>query len=220
MPKIITFFIIALNVFHADTVRQEEHFIPYHLLPGSRLWIDGTSTVNTYRCETVAVYGSGDLNEGIEKFQETPSSRRADTSSARVIVYVRMFNCGNNAMNADMYHALRAETDSTIHYTLSGAQVLYDSTVQHGWLGLQTIGTLSIAGVTRSDTINVRVKSLSNSKYEITGRKKLSMRDFHIIPPSAFFGLIKADEALVVNFDLIAGPDHNVTDHRESRRVH
>ena len=44
------------------------------------------------------------------------------------------------------------------------------------------------------------------------------MLDFHISPPSAFFGLIKSDEGLVVDFDLIAGPDHTFTEQQESKR--
>jgi hypothetical protein len=64
------------------------------------------------------------------------------------------------------------------------------------------------------------VKGLRDGKYEILGRKELSMLDFHITPPSAFFGLIRADEGLVVNFDLIAGPDHIFSERQDNNHTH
>jgi hypothetical protein len=220
MLKVLSILMISISTYFCYALSQEQAFVPYHLLPGSRLWIDGTATLGSYTCETVAVYGSGGLNADIGKLQDTSLTHQAGSGGVQVFVLVKMFDCGNPAMNADMYHALRAERDSAIEYTLIHAQVMYDSIAHNGWLGLRTIGKLSIAGVTRTDTINVRVKSLRDRKYEILGRKELSMLDFHITPPSAFFGLIKADEGLVVNFDLIAGPDHIFTERDGNNHSH
>jgi hypothetical protein len=219
MIRVLTILLISFSTFSHDTLCQEQRFIPYHLLPGSRLWIDGTATLGPYTCETVAVYGSGGLNADLDRLRETSLSHQADNGGVQVFILVKMFNCGNPAMNADMYHALHAERDSAIQYTLLETHVMYDSIAHNGWLGLQTVGKLSIAGITKTDTIAVRVKSLRDRKYEILGKKELSMLDFHITPPSAFFGLIKADERLVVNFDLIAGPDRLFTEQQDNNHT-
>jgi hypothetical protein len=220
MIRIFAVLFISCSLIFCHSLCQEQLFIPYHLLPGSRLWIDGTATLGTYTCETVAVYGSGGLNADLDRLREASLSRQTDNGRVQVFVLVKMFDCGNPAMNVDMYHAMRAEQDSAIHYTLSETHLMYDSIAHSGVLGLRTIGKLSIAGVTRMDTIDVRVKSLRDRKYEIFGKKELSMLDFHITPPSAFFGLIKAAERLTVNFDLIAGPDNNFTERQDINNIH
>ena len=216
MTRVLVMLIINLFAFFSNSLCQEQLFIPYHLLPGSRLWIDGTATLGPYTCKTVAVFGNGGLNADLDRLRETSPSRLANNGRVQVAVLVKMFDCGNPAMNADMYRALHAERDSSIQYTLIETHLMYDSIAQNGWLGLKTIGALSIAGVTRMDTINVRVKILRDRIYEILGNKELSMLDFHIMPPSAFFGFIKADERLIVNFDLIAGPDNIFTEGQDN----
>ena len=201
--------LIMLGVYSTSSC-QAERFIPYRLEAGSRLWIDGSATIGSYKCGTVAVYGIGDLKTDLQRFGNSKSQENDSAQNARILVMVRMFDCGNPAMNTDMYRALKADRDSTIQFALTDAQIAYDSTATTGWIGLRAIGRLSIAGITRLDTIMAAVKSLSSKKYEILGRKKLSMQNFKITPPTAFFGLIKAHEDLVVSFDLIAVPEDDV----------
>ena len=160
MIRITVIFIISLSLFFCNSLCQKQSFVPYHLLPGSRLRIDGNATLGMYTCETAAVYGSGGVNAGVGKLRDASLSHEVNKGGVQVFVLVKMFDCGNPAMNADMYHALRAERDSAIQYTLTEANVIYDSLAQNGCLGLQTIGEFSIAGVTRTDTINVQVKNL------------------------------------------------------------
>jgi hypothetical protein len=123
-------------------------------------------------------------------------------------------------MNEDMYDALKADRDSMILYELTDAKVIYDSTDINSYLGLRTIGNLTIAGITRKDTIDTDVKCLPDRKYEIVGKKNLSMLDFKIVPPSAFFGLIKANERLVVSFDLIAAPAYENLSEKSKYVIH
>jgi hypothetical protein len=181
--------------------------LPYHLEAGSQLWINGTATIGSYRCGTVAVYGAADLDTNHDELNEPDPPESNARGNARVEILVKMFDCGNPAMNRDMYAALKANRDPTIQYKLTGAEVIFDSTAAIGLLRLRTIGDLSIAGVTRKDTVIADVRSLTNGKYEIIGKKNLSMHDYKIVPPSAFFGLIRAHEGLTVSFDLIAAPD-------------
>lgn len=208
------------NFFAARAFSQEQIFIPYQLQAGSRLWIDGTATLGSYRCGTVAVYGTGGLNASMAQLKELPHLPKIDSERVRILIVIRMLDCGNPAMNHDMYRSLRADQDSTIRFILTEAQIQYDSLKESGWLGLRTIGELSIAGVTRTDTVDVRVKILSEREYEIIGQKKISMLDFNITPPTAFFGLIKANENLIVNFDFIAGPNGNFAERQNEHPRH
>jgi hypothetical protein len=185
---------------------KNRNFISYHLETGSRLWIEGKATIGSYECTTVAVYGIGDIYADDISPTSAYSSSVNFNDFAKLKVLVKFFDCGNPAMNEDMYTALKANQDSIIQYKLINTFLLYDSIAFNGRFGLRTIGDLSIAGVSKRDTIDVDIRNLRHMKYEIIGRKNLSMTDFNIIPPSVFFGLIKAHENLTVNFDLIAAP--------------
>ncbi len=190
---------------------RDKHKVAYHLERGSRIWINGSATLGSYECKTVAVFGTGDVDSS-EISNSDNSSIGRPKEVTRVAVQVKLFDCGNPAMNEDMYSALKSDRDSLISFELEKAEVVSDSLPRTNSLKLKTVGLLSIAGITRLDTIDVVVKKLPGERYEITGRKNLSMLDFNIDPPTAFFGLIKANEKLVVGFDLIAAPESEKID--------
>ena len=180
---------------------------PYHLERGSRIWIDGTATIGSYECGNVAVTGAGVLDTNRAEMKIPGRRENSPREDARVTILVRYFDCGNPAMNDDMYAALKARQDSTIRYELIRAEELTGAVTDTAGVTIRTIGSLTIAGVTRIDTIPASVRPFREGKFEITGRKDLSMIDYHVVPPTAFFGLIRAKEHLVVHFDLIAAPD-------------
>jgi hypothetical protein len=181
--------------------------VTYQLATGSRLWINGSATLGSYECRTVAVYGMGDVDTNDIRKRSFFRETKRINEPAHLDVLVRFFDCGNPAMNADMYSALKADKDSVIHYKLLTTSVIYDSTIEKGRLGLRTIGILTIAGISQLDTIDVDIRILQDKKYQIIGKKSLSMIDFEIAPPTAFFGLIRAHDNLTVSFDLIAAPN-------------
>jgi hypothetical protein len=187
------------------TLGRDKDKIVYHLERGSRIWINGSATLGSYECKTVAVFGTGNLNSD-SVTGDRNSIRNNSKEGTKIAVQVKFFDCGNPAMNEDMYNALKADSDSLISFELIDTDIIYDSTRGNSELGLRTIGNLTVAGVTRKDTIYTTIKILPYGKYEIIGEKNLSMLDFKIVPPTAFFGIIKAHENLVVGFDLIAAP--------------
>jgi hypothetical protein len=202
---ILILFLLILNT--SISWNRNRNPVTYQLSTGSRLWINGSATLGSYECRTVAVYGMGDVDTNdIRRRSFFPETKRIN-ESAHLDVLVRFFDCGNPAMNADMYSALKADKDSVIHYKLLATSVIYDSTIEKGRLGLRTIGFLTIAGKSLLDTIDVDIRILQDKKYEIIGEKTLSMTNFDITPPTAFFGLIRAHENLTVYFDLIAAPN-------------
>ncbi len=197
----ITFLLIIVTA----GLSREKNKYTYQLENGSRLWINGSATLGSYECRTIAVFGTGKISHDSSDIAEHPTGPDPD-SGIKIAVMVKLLDCGNRAMNKDMFKALRADSDSLILYKLIDARIKNYPASTKKEIELRTIGDLTIAGITRRDTIDTEIRILKDGKYEIVGEKTLSMRDFDIIPPTAFFGLIKADEKLVVGFDLIAGP--------------
>ncbi len=67
-------------------------------------------------------------------------------------------------------------------------------------------GILKIAGVSKETDVEFEVRELDGGRFDIEGHKSLTMGDFGIESPTAFFGLIRADERLEVHFSLVAAP--------------
>lgn len=161
----------------------------FGIAEGSKLWIDGSSTVNTFSCSTVQIDGNAHFV--------------GDSSSVEVDIIVHSLHCGNDRMNDDMYNAMKASTHPSIHYSLAAVgNVVLDSIADE--FHIDTEGLITIAGVSKKINIPIDVHQLGYGRYLITGKKDLAMHDFNITPPSAFFGIIKAHDQLIVNFALIA----------------
>lgn len=181
---------------------QQQQYVVYTLEPMSRLWLEGTATVGDYTCKAGLIDGVARLR--VHSIQKSDSSS-PDTGKSEVhlSIVVKNLECGNNAMNADMYDAMKADSFPLIQYELVESTILSDSNIVDSTRRVHTIGNLTIAGVKKSVQMVITIRKLSPVRFRITGSKTLSMRDYNITPPSAFLGLIKAHEKLIVRFDLV-----------------
>ena len=74
---------------------------------------------------------------------------------------------------------------------------------------MQTHGSLYIAGEKNVVDIKFKVEKLANGNFRLIGGIPISMLDYGIVPPTHFFGLIRANKNLIVHFDLLAGREEN-----------
>lgn len=199
MSRIFNYILIILGTVSFVTANVFPQTIMYRTLPGSRMWIEGTSTLNDYTCKTNDVVGYGE----VDQIPDT-SIGSAGENKAFLTIMVQSLNCGKELMNEDMYHAMKSKKFPFIRYELLNARLIPDADSAGGWFKLRTIGNLSIAGDTSKVNITMKVKEIKNGIYRLIGSKSLVMKQFGIIPPSHFFGLIRAHEALTVHFDLLA----------------
>ncbi len=190
---------------------QQNNETKFGTLPQSKLWIEGTSTLNDFSCGTSAINGFGVIRNNISVKSSVENQKL--TSVVSVSIAVERFDCGNPLMNDDMYSAMKAEEFPFIQYELMRSKIIGENIKEESWSEIETVGYLTIAGVKRIVNIPVKIRRLPDGKYNLVGSKELSMYSFYIEPPTAFFGLIKADPKLIVNFDLIV--DADVTDDNE-----
>ncbi len=166
---------------------------------GSRLWIEGASTVNEWTC------AAGSLQGRAIVATEEVVREAAVEPSARLAVPVKSFECGRERMNNDFARALRASQYPEIQYQLTDAQVLDEESTTDGWIRLNVRGELSIAGTTRTIETVAMGRRLQNGQFQVRGSKELTMTSFGIRPPVALLGLVKAHDEIEVHFDLVAG---------------
>ncbi len=182
---------------------QETAFAIYRLEPSSRLWLEGTATIGDFTCSTARMEGMAVLQEiHVEK---NDSLRSVPVhNEVRVSMCVRSFDCGNHAMNEDMYEAMKSDSFPTIEFELIDATLASDTGSADSVRDINTIGKLTIAGITKTVPMSIAIRQSSPERFIITGSKALSMTDFGITPPTALWGIIKTNDRLTVNFQLTA----------------
>lgn len=210
LDKINIFFllgIIILILISAKIDAQNLDEVKYVTLPGSKLWIDGTSTVNEFTCNTTSVNGYGYVENS--KFDSNGIKDSVDKKDeAFVAVLVHSLDCGKDIMNEDMYNAMKSKKYPTIRYKLLSAKLASNPDSSKLWYELETKGQLFIAGKLNLVNIKMKVEKLQSGVFRLVGSKPLFMHDFGITPPSHFFGLIRAHDKLIVHFDLLAAREN------------
>lgn len=171
---------------------------------GGQLWIEGSAGIVDYRCTAQALSGAGVIEN-----RDNPRASVASHGQVRIAVTlpVQSLDCGKRAMNKDMYEALKADEHQYIQYTLLDAVTAEESMgtppdSSGAWMNIRTLGLMEIAGVRDSTTIYVKGRMLSPRRFRVRGSKQIHMDTFRIKPPTAMFGLIRADKELTVHFDV------------------
>lgn len=113
---------------------------------------------------------------------------------------------GNSpGMNHDMDAALKARRHPMIQYVfekLSKANIRWSHSTGRPILQLSVLGKLTIAGKNRTLTTRMLVWREAQGHFHVQAHTAILMSSFHITPPSAFFGLIRANDRVSVIFNL------------------
>lgn len=170
----------------------------------SRLWIQGSSNVNTFDCIAHRYNGEAmvkDSVNGKSPDQEFSNDTSPDQElSVEVVIDVEGFDCGKRKMNNDMKDALKADQYPNIRFVYDKAESGPDLPNNNYII----YGELTVAGVTREISFIAEGDVSENGEMRVRGNKKIFMTDYGIEPPTGLFGLIKADDELTVHFDLTA----------------
>ena len=195
LPLIILFALLGLG----EVVYSQITYIPDS---SSRLWVEGRSNINEFECQANQYSGKASLidsNEQIEFIQE---------EQGRVFLQVEIrvdgFECGKNRMNRDLQDALKSSEFPEITFLFGSAEILEMPSENDQAFDLEVSGFLTVAGNTRNIRFNTRAFFLEANKVRAIGNTTIKMSDYDVTPPTALMGLIKANDELTVNFDLIA----------------
>ncbi|HMA21532.1 MAG TPA: YceI family protein [Gemmatimonadaceae bacterium] len=157
-----------------------------NLTKESRIWLEGTSTVRSFKCNATKV--------DVAVVAETEQGPAEMVKSASLVVPVAQLDCGNGTMNEHMRKALKAQANPQItwkmtSYTVQGANVVIN-------------GTLTIAG--KENPIELRgTGTAENSTIRFKGSKQFKMTEYGVKPPSLMLGTMKVGDQITVSFDLV-----------------
>ncbi len=118
-----------------------------------------------------------------------------------VSIKVRGLDCGNRAMEKDLHKAVKSDRFPDIRYNFRRIAGLSFPGPKHEGKGiiLHTEGDLFLAGEERQVIIDVHA-TLSDDYVDLHGSHIIEMSDFGITPPTALFGLIKAEQRVVIDY--------------------
>jgi len=156
----------------------------------SRLWIEGRSNVNEFRCRAAAY----------DTMVSTPASE-GDTLDVEVDIDVKGFDCGKRRMNRDLYETLLSDTHPKISFEYTSAdEISFDE--GQALYNLKVSGNLTVAGHTKEIQFPMQAVVLEDGKMQATGQTEIRMTDFNVEPPRALLGMVRVDDLLSVHFEL------------------
>ena len=175
--------------------------VRYQASPGSKVKIDGTSTIHDWTVE-------GGVIGGFIEFESDsvidPAKATTGEVKAKVEVSfpVRTLQSGKKPMNDIMYDTMKVKDHTAIKYVMKEMKAQERKAGEP--LKFDTKGDLTVAGVTKPIDMVVTLEPQGN-KLKATGSKQLKMTDFGMKPPAPAvgLGLIKTADEVTVTFEWI-----------------
>lgn len=199
--------VLILLISAREVFSFQSTFVPVN---ESRLWIEGSSNVNQFECRAEEYQGEATVPETESENEPSvyPAAQANETLFLKLDIRVDSIECGKSKMNQDLQKALKAEQYPEISFLFQEANILDEpnSNQNEDIFILQVKGLLTVAGTTKEISFKTEAYFINESRVRATGGTKINMTDFGVEPPTALMGLIRANEELTVNFDLIATP--------------
>ncbi|MEJ2702809.1 MAG: YceI family protein [Sedimentisphaerales bacterium] len=196
---------IIVFVSLCQTPLLAEYGVHYEPTPAeSHVQIDGTSNLHEWAIKGTVIEGYIDVNETCQfnpKVQGLPGLNKVMASlRTHVEIPIRSLKSGHSGMDKNTYKALKSAQYPKIIYDLGQASIKTRPKPPDVTAEFDTVGKLSIAGVTRPLNMPVSVKPLTNQRVQISGRATMKMTDFGVKPPTALFGLLKTGDQITISF--------------------
>jgi polyisoprenoid-binding protein YceI len=175
---------------------ETTHYVP--VPNSSKLRMDGTSTIHDWHADTDVIGGSLDLDAN---FPEGAGSATI-TPKVEVKIPVRSLKTsGGKRMDAVMQDHMKYPENKMIEY-----RVL--ELAPKGSGKFEAKGALTVAGVTKTNTMAVSIEKVDKTKLKVVGKIDLKMTDFGISPPAPDIGLglIKTGDDVKLIFEWVTEP--------------
>ncbi len=179
------------------------NLVRYESQPGSKMRIDGTSTIHDWHAESQLVGGFLELDGALVNAPEQVKPGKV-TAQAETFVAVRSLKCSSGkAMDAVMQEAMKEKQHPRIVFKL--AELAFKE-AKGALLHFDAKGSLTVSGVTQSVSFPVTLtRRVDQSRITFSGTTGVKMTDFKITPPAptAAVGLIKTGDEVKLTFEWV-----------------
>ena len=167
---------------------------------GTRLWVEGGSSVRSWSCDATLVEASvtgAAVPAGASAKDVSAAARRAVLT-----IPVAKLDCRNGTMNEHMRKALKANANKSIEYRIAK----WELTPRGDDEGtVATSGTLVIAGTEKPIAVELAAKRAGQG-WQLKGSKTIRMTEWGVKPPSLMLGTMKVKDPVTVRFELVLEP--------------
>ncbi len=159
----------------------------------SKLTIQGSTNINEFSCKINYYLGADTL-----QYEKNYNSGMLVFSNNCMSIPITNFECDTKQISRDFRESLKAETypDLTIYF-----RSLECPGSKNGLIN--GVVDISLAGATTQYTIQYKVTVKDKKTILLKGIRPVAFSDFKLVPPKKLQGLIRVDEILNVEFDLV-----------------
>ena len=177
----------------------------YEALPGSKVKLDGTSTMHAWTVEGGIIRGSMDLPFD----PQNPQNLKPGKVDAKVqaTIPVRTIKSGKAMMDSVMHDAMKQKSFPTIEYRLTELVLKEAPKSAEAPLVFDSKGELAVAGVTNVISMPVTMTKVDQDKVKTSGTTTLKMTSFGIKPPApkVALGFISTGDDVKIAFEWLTG---------------
>jgi polyisoprenoid-binding protein YceI len=188
--KLLVFFSFLILTAATPTRERGKWLIDYN----SQLMIHGKTNVSSFTC-FISCYNSTDtLNYELDK-----KTKNLVFDKNKMVIPVFNFNCGNTMITKDFRKTVNVDKYPYLNIAFVSLDRKGEDDLASGNM------EITLAGVTKTATIHFNLKPKGDF-LQLTGRYPVSFSDFNLEAPERMMGLVKVQEDLLVEFNLLIRP--------------
>ena len=169
----------------------------------SRVWLEGSSNVKDWTCKATTMEALIAVDAASVGSNDNAAIARS-LRGVDVIIPVRMLQCGDRHMEANMYDALKAPKPPAIGYIVADFEITPSLVGDN--LTVEAVGKMSVAGAERPVRMTVKTESLPDGTRRARGTVPIRMTDFGIVPPRPWFGVLRTADKVLIQFEIFVSP--------------
>lgn len=194
MVRALCILIIAFIIGPLTTIAQATYEVT-----SSKMTIAGTSNLHDWESNVTKINASGDVTmDG--------NTLKAINNLTVTIPVSGIKSSKGSIMDRRTYSALKSDQYANITYKLSKVTAIEKSGADYT---LKTSGSLTVAGVAKTISMDVKGKVLSDGSLQFEGARKIKMTDHGIDPPTALMGTMKTGDEITISFSVKMSRSNN-----------
>ncbi|HYV34910.1 MAG TPA: YceI family protein [Gemmataceae bacterium] len=184
---------------HAQTTRFDAQPL------GSKVKLEGTSTVHDWTMEGAIIGGFVELDSGFVAAPDKAQPGKV-AATAQVTIPIRSLKSGKDSMDAVMQDAMKQDQFPRIVYRLTALTLKATPKSAEGPYEFNSNGELIISGVTNKVSFPVTMQRVEGKKLKTSGSTSVKMTAFGIQPPAPkiALGFITTGDDVKVSFDWLS----------------
>ena len=200
LPGIILLILIASQSLSSQTI------VSFDLQKNSSLTIYGSTNLLSFKL----LINGEKLPRQNFTITATQNRNRTILSENLLSIDVKDFTSDNKMALRDFLKLIKSDIYPNLQVQLNSLEILPDQKISKNFqiaqsaesaYGIATV-SITITGVTKQYSVPISFDREGNL-YSVDGNKKISIRDFGLIPPVQIMGLIKVSEWIEVHFHII-----------------